>query len=135
MIATKAAAVKVKGSRKLQSKALRWIPDHAEAIDFGIEREGGRVSFVVDDDGRVWVEGDPLGRPNDFVSCFDGPAVVNSVRELLDLGASACNLPRAGLRPAGSLSHRAVFDSAKAQCAEREAAEAVWEKHRAQRDG
>jgi hypothetical protein len=129
-----------KGGRKaaksaMQQRAFRWIPDHTAAIDFGVEREGGKVSFVITDDGEVWIEGDPLGRPVDFVMCFDGPSVVNTVAEVIDLAAESFDLLRAGLRPAGSLSHRAAFDAARAQADESAAAFEEWKRARAQRAG
>lgn len=125
-----------KGRGKRQARAFRWIPVHASPIDFAREPADaqGRVPFVVTGDGEVQIDGDPFCRPSVVIGRFAGPAVVSSVRVLLDLAATSCGLPRAGLRPGGALSHRAVFDAAEAQGAEREAAERHWVAFRSQRD-
>ncbi len=125
---------KSKGREARQARAFQWVPNHTSLIDFARKPADGRgrVPFVVTGNGEVQIDGDPFCRPTEVVGRFAGPAVVSCVRELLDLAATSCGLPRAGLRPGGALSHRSVFDHAEAQGAEREAAERHWAAFRSQ---
>jgi len=133
--ADKRARKKDREARQFQ--AFQWIPDHTAPIDFGRKPadDQGRAPFVVTGDGEVLIDGDPFCRRPEVIGRFLGPAVVPSVRALLDLAATSCGLPRAGLRPGGALSQRSVFDYAELQAAERAAAERYWADYRSQRAG